>query len=246
MELTFGWCCSEDCGNILIVYFLYSVIVPVTSVKYFPPELKLFRSYPGPDGEDEQTEQPVLSDESPPELELKSHEELAWRVARATSAAPTFFTQFDCYLDGALTENNPILSLLGEVQKFNVTHRQAGEREYSIIAAVSLGTGLMPKGHAEKIMNPSLTSVSGYTQLSFLAKMLVEQTTETEQSAKRAQVMCSMIGAPFFRVNPPLAENIALDETDNVKLVEMLWQTMAYLHRNQETIQQLVTILTSK
>ena len=32
--------------------------------------------------------------------ELKTMEEVVWKVARATGAAPTYFSQFDYFLDG--------------------------------------------------------------------------------------------------------------------------------------------------
>jgi calcium-independent phospholipase A2 len=68
------------------------VIVPATQADRFPPSAKFFRNYPSPDE--------LLNSPANNDAEEKTSEELIWRVARATGAAPTYFSQFDFYLDG--------------------------------------------------------------------------------------------------------------------------------------------------
>ena len=48
-----------------------------------------------------------------------------------------------------------------------------------------------------------------------------------------------MINVPFYRLNPLLSEEIILNETNNVKLLQMLWETEAYIHSNADHINQL-------
>lgn len=153
------------------------ILIPVTVVDYFPPELKLFRSYPGPNDL-------LLESETNPEtLELlrkyephsergPSGDELVWRVARSTGAAPSFFSKFEHYLDGGLIANNPTLDLLSEVQNMAAVWRklkakpevkmETDEEEegnsFEIGLVVSLGTGLSPREPFNALENVSLTS----------------------------------------------------------------------------------------
>ena len=72
------------------------VMVTATVADRFPPDIKFFRNYDGPN---ELLEMPYKHDSLP---ELKTTEEYVWKVARASGAAPTYFSQCDCFLDGKL------------------------------------------------------------------------------------------------------------------------------------------------
>lgn len=75
--------------------------------------------------------------------------------------------------------------------------------------------------------------------------MLVEQASQADgQVVERAQAWCSMIDVPYFRVNPPISEDIQLDESDNAKLVNMMWETLAYIYQHKEDLKDLQTLLT--
>lgn len=88
--------------------------------------------------------------------------------------------------------------------------------------------------------------ILGFTEIWQLGRVLIEQTTSTDSHVvERAQAWCAGLGAPYFRLNPPLSEGVQLNETDNKKLVHMLWQTMAYAHRHKDRLSQLVTLLES-
>jgi len=52
-----------------------------------------------------------------------------------------------------------------------------------------------------------------------------------------------MIGVPYFRLNPPLSEDIPLDETNNAKLVNMLWETTAYMYSRKTEVEELISLL---
>lgn len=169
------------------------ILVPVTVVDYFPPELKLFRSYPGPN---DLLEQAVAEADAQPEILERyrkyeplsergaSQDELVWRVARATGAAPSFFSKFEHYLDGGLIANNPTLDLLSEVQNMAAvwrrlkankpeTEMETDEEEsnpFEVGLVVSLGTGLSPREPFNALENVSLTS---YTSKANLILILV-------------------------------------------------------------------------
>lgn len=130
---------------------------------------------------------------------------------------------------------------------------------------VSIGTGAIPIRNLERINFSSLTSISGKndhfvisnshnffspgisslaSNLTTLIKVLVEQASQADgQVVERAQAWCSMIDVPYFRVNPPISEDIQLDESDNAKLVNMLWETMAYLYQHKNDLSDLLTLL---
>ena len=61
-------------------------------------------------------------------------------MARYTSAAPLFFTEFEDYVDGGVLANNPCESGLTAIQNF---YRQKGTK-LDIALVVSVGTGIFP------------------------------------------------------------------------------------------------------
>ena len=89
--------------------------------------------------------------------------------------------------------------------------------------------------------------LTGFNNMMNLIKLLVEQSTQTDgQVVERAQAWLSTINCPYFRINPPLCEPIPLNETDNAKLVDMLWQTMVYLHQHKESVSYLLDLLKAR
>ena len=59
------------------------------------------------------------------ELCLLPPEQLLWKAARSTGAAPTYFRAFGCYLDGGLMSNNPTLDLLTDINEYNIGLRMS-------------------------------------------------------------------------------------------------------------------------
>lgn len=59
-------------------------------------------------------------------------EQLVWRAARSSGAAPTYFRPMGRFLDGGLLANNPTLDAMSEIHQFNkalkaeVGHSQDG------------------------------------------------------------------------------------------------------------------------
>lgn len=77
-----------------------------------------------------------------------------------------------------------------------------------------------------------------------LFQLLIEQACQANgQVVERAKAWCSQLNVPFFRLNPPLSEDIPLNETDNVKLVNMLWETTAYMYSRNTEVQELISLL---
>ena len=63
-----------------------------------------------------------------------------WKVARYTSAAPFYFTEFEHYIDGGVLANNPAEEALTVIQEF---YRERGEK-LPISMLVSIGSGINP------------------------------------------------------------------------------------------------------
>lgn len=70
------------------------VMIPTTVCDRFPPEVKFFRNYPCANS---LLSHPYKHDPLP---DLDAQNELVWKVARASGAAPTYFSQFESFVDG--------------------------------------------------------------------------------------------------------------------------------------------------
>lgn len=200
----------------------------------YPVKLHLFRTY-----------------EEPPNSKTdhrfhcpKSYEEQkVWEAARATSAAPTYFSSFENYIDGGLSANNPTLDLLTEF------HKQNRHPKKSIGVVVSIGTGKTdfqkasehdPKSFFTPWPYDWYCSFQGYRKIH---KIVLEQATIAEgRPVDTAEAWCGMIDVPFFRLNP-LIKEVKLNEVDNTKLFFMMFETMIYVIHNKDQIKELAAYL---
>ncbi len=64
--------------------------------------------------------------------------ELIWKVARSTSAAPIFFTEFEGFVDGGVKANNPCEHALTRIQEYLDDQRR------KVGCMVSVGCGQYP------------------------------------------------------------------------------------------------------
>lgn len=60
----------------------------------------------------------------------------------------------------------------------------------------------------------------------------------------RARAWCSMAGVPYFRFNPQLSEDVAMDEKGDEKLVNMLWEAKVYMHSRRNVVKEVARLLT--
>ncbi|VDM30723.1 unnamed protein product [Hydatigera taeniaeformis] len=182
-------------------------------------------------------EQPVPISEQP-----------IWRAARASGAAPSYFRACGPFLDGGLIANNPTLDLLTEAQELNIVRRLRRETTIPIASVTSLGTGRVPLREVQQLdvfrpqnMSEAYRVALGVTELS---RMLVEMATMSEgRIVERSRAWCSSLGVPFFRFSPLLSENVALDTKDTRAILQMLWETEAYLCNCRDRILRLADSL---
>ncbi|EDW37534.1 GL16301 [Drosophila persimilis] len=178
------------------------------------------------------------------------HEQLVWRAARATGAAPSYFRAFGRFLDGGLIANNPTLDAMTEIHEYNMALRSSGREAEAIpvSAVVSLGTGHIPVTELKDIDVFRPESIWDTAKLAYgistIGNLLVDQATCSDgRVVDRARAWCSTIGIPYFRFNPQLSEDIAMDEKDDQKLINMLWHTKAYMHANRNKIIEMINFL---
>jgi calcium-independent phospholipase A2 len=82
--------------------------------------------------------------------------------------------------------------------------------------------------------------------ISTLGQLLIDQATQAEgRVVDRARAWCHTIDVPFYRFCPQLSEEIAMDERDDQKLVNMCWETKAYMVHHHTEVLKLVALLKS-
>ncbi|XP_064478597.1 85/88 kDa calcium-independent phospholipase A2-like isoform X2 [Ornithodoros turicata] len=213
-----------------------------------PAALHLFRNYDSPKTilgwEENNSEFPAPAPPHP-------CEQLVWRAARASGAAPTYFRPFGRFLDGGLISNNPTLDTMTEIIEYNAALKATGQEEHvePMEVIVSVGTGKVPTVPVTVIdMLHMGTGILGAAKMAFGAKalgqLIVDQATQANgRLVDRAQAWCSAINVPYFRLNAPISEDMCLNETDNRLLVRVLWETMVYMRGSRAELDELAELL---
>ncbi|KAM6090481.1 85/88 kDa calcium-independent phospholipase A2 isoform 3-T3 [Theristicus caerulescens] len=93
------------------------VMVTGTLCDRQPAELHLFRNYPVPETKTS-TEYKTSASFKPL---TQPEDQLVWRAARCSGAAPTYFRPIGRFLDGGLLANNPTLDAMAEIHEYNKT-----------------------------------------------------------------------------------------------------------------------------
>ncbi|XP_049295992.1 85/88 kDa calcium-independent phospholipase A2 isoform X3 [Anopheles funestus] len=177
-------------------------------------------------------------------------EQLVWRAARATGAAPSYFRAFGRFLDGGLIANNPTLDAITEIHELNAALHYSGRASEAVPVSVvvSLGTGLTPVVDLKEIDVFRPDSIWDTAKLAYgistISTLLVDQATASDgRVVDRARAWCSMIGVPYFRFNPQMSVDIAMDEKIDEPLINMLWEAKAYMHSNRKQVIELINLL---
>ncbi|XP_056125642.1 85/88 kDa calcium-independent phospholipase A2 isoform X1 [Rhinichthys klamathensis goyatoka] len=218
--------------------------VMVTSVlaDRHPGELHLFRNYDPPVL---QRDPPYTSTATFQPLTVPQ-EQLVWRAARSSGAAPTYFRPMGRFLDGGLLANNPTLDAMTEIHQYSKALKAQGrEPDVSRLGVVlSLGTGKPPQVavNSVDVFRPSnpLELAKTFVGARELGKMLVDCCTDSDGCAvDRARAWCEMADINYHRLSPQLSQEVMLDEVSDAVLVDMLWETQMYLYEHREVIRTL-------
>ncbi|XP_024055878.2 85/88 kDa calcium-independent phospholipase A2 [Terrapene carolina triunguis] len=219
------------------------VIVTGTLCDRQPAELHLFRNYKAPATKNK----PDVKTTDPFRPLTKPEDQLVWRAARCSGAAPTYFRPIGRFLDGGLLANNPTLDAMTEIHEYNKSLSQKGQSQQvrKLGVVVSLGTGRPPQVPVSSVdvFRPSnpwelAKTVFGAREL---GKMVVDCCTDADGPAvDRARAWCEMTDMRYFRFSPPLHSDVMLDEVNDAILVNALWDTQLYICQQQEQFKQLV------
>ncbi|PWA32574.1 hypothetical protein CCH79_00015095 [Gambusia affinis] len=222
--------------------------VMVTSVlaDRHPGELHIFRNYNPPSV----SREPSYTTTATFKPLTIPQEQLVWRAARSSGAAPTYFRPMGRFLDGGLLANNPTLDAMTEIHQFNKSlkaeGREANIKKLGIV--VSLGTGKPPQEVVTSVdvFRPSnpLELAKSFVGAKELGKMLVDCCTDSDGCAvDRARAWCEMIDTIYHRLSPQLSQEVMLDEVSDEVLVNMLWETQMYLFEKRDVLQSLAKTL---
>ncbi|XP_053112025.1 calcium-independent phospholipase A2-gamma isoform X2 [Hemicordylus capensis] len=154
-----------------------------------------------------------------------------WQAIRASSAAPGYFQEYalgsDLHQDGGLLLNNPTALAVHECKCLwpNVP----------LQCVISLGTG--------RYESEGKTNVT-YTSLKAKLTNVISSATDTEE----VHTMLDALLPPdtYFRFNPLMNEDIALDESRKEKLNQLQSDGIQYLERNEEKLRKSAKILTQE
>ncbi|XP_007519386.2 85/88 kDa calcium-independent phospholipase A2 isoform X2 [Erinaceus europaeus] len=213
-----------------------------------PAELHLFRNYEAP----EMIREPRFSQNINLKPPTQPSDQLVWRAARSSGAAPTYFRPNGRFLDGGLLANNPTLDAMTEIHEYNqdLIRKGQGNKVKKLSIVVSLGTGRSPQVPVTcvDVFRPSnpwelAKTVFGAKEL---GKMVVDCCTDPDgRAVDRARAWCEMVDIQYFRLNPQLGVDIMLDEVSNSVLVNALWETEVYIHEHRDEFQKLIQLLLS-
>ncbi|XP_032202188.1 85/88 kDa calcium-independent phospholipase A2 isoform X2 [Mustela erminea] len=175
-----------------------------------PAELHLFRNYDAP----ESVREPRFSQNINLKPPTQPSEQLVWRAARSSGAAPTYFRPNGRFLDGGLLANNPTLDAMTEIHEYNQDMIRKGLRNKvkKLSIVVSLGTGKSPQVPVTcvDVFRPSnpwelAKTVFGAKEL---GKMVVDCCTDPDgRAVDRARAWCEMVDIQYFRqIEPPAGD----------------------------------------
>uniref|UniRef100_A0AAQ5XGV2 phospholipase A2 n=1 Tax=Amphiprion ocellaris TaxID=80972 RepID=A0AAQ5XGV2_AMPOC len=208
--------------------------VMVTSVlaDRHPGELHIFRNYDPPSVHRE----PPYATTATFKPLTTPQEQLVWRAARSSGAAPTYFRPMGRFLDGGLLANNPTLDAMSEIHQYNK----------SLKFYVSVGKPPQVVVSSVDVFRPSnpLELAKSFVGAKELGKMLVDCCTDSDGCAvDRARAWCEMIDTIYHRLSPQLSQEVMLDEVSDAVLVDMLWETQMYLYEKRDILQSLAKLL---
>ena len=183
---------------------------------------------------------------------LGPDERKLWEALIASSAAPTYFPSFDCFLDGGLMANNPTLPAMADI----FDHSKKEGNRVSIGLVLSLGTGYLQaeKYHADyevyipgfstDIIKTLFHSSMGLVRL--LHHFIKQSTQSNGEVVCQAQSWCDSIGAVYCRLSPPLEQDTAPDMHSIEELIDLLFETEIYVLQEFLNIDSIAKSLLSK
>lgn len=177
-----------------------------------------------------------------------------WEACRITSTAPTYFPVLRDLklLDGGLVANNPTLDSMAEIIQEG---KREGREPVKFGCVVSIGTGKSPEkvndDEIELFSTSMFSKIFNFTKevhalQNLLEHFMTQVTLSDGQEVARARAFCEGFGCQYFRLTPPLHEDIDLATVDIVTLVDMMYNTHMYYLDSPELIDGVAKYLLSK
>jgi calcium-independent phospholipase A2 len=148
------------------------------------------------------------------------------------------------------TANNPTLDAMTEIHEYNMALMSVNRKNENvpISSVVSLGTGLPPVTELKEIDVFRPDSIWDTAKLAYgisaIGTLLVDQATLADgRVVDRARAWCSMIGVPYFRFNPQMSVDVPMDEKIDTPLINMMWETKAYMYQNRNKVIEMINLL---
>ncbi|KAJ1357009.1 hypothetical protein KIN20_015024 [Parelaphostrongylus tenuis] len=125
------------------------------------------------------------------------------------------------------------------------------EQCYRIGCIVSIGTGKTPEALIESLnlsLPRNIAEIVGVTKnlavISHLRNLFIDQIANADGSVvDYARSWSHSISVPFFRFSPIHSSPVELDETDDLKLINMMWNTKVYMNEESSSVSQLIELL---
>ncbi|XP_072946571.1 calcium-independent phospholipase A2-gamma-like [Epargyreus clarus] len=163
-----------------------------------------------------------------------------WHAVRASAAAPTYFSEFRhdglLHQDGGIMVNNPTGVGLHEAKLL------FGEKSLKNGTIISVGTGKALTKHLDyESLSKGMSKDTTGTSWKDKFNKILDSATDTEG----VHLVLNDLLPPgsYFRFNPPLMEECAMDEINPEKLNSMIVDTNAYIRRNQHKFEQAAAML---
>lgn len=224
-----------------------NVAVMTTIGSSAPPRLHIMSNYGG-----------ARDDQPGPQ------ERLLWEAARATSAAVPFFQPFNGFLDGGFIANNPTVDTIVDIMK----HKEATNSTLNLKVVLSLGCGNIaptpvdlshfhrsvtesmfgadrPRLHlSDKILG--INAALGWAMAKNapaskdLLELMIRQLTQTcSVVSERGEYIAKSLGAKFYRIDPA-TDFIEFTESDDAKIIEMMYQATVGTLKVMDTIDKVI------
>ncbi|KAL5457013.1 hypothetical protein EMCRGX_G034246 [Ephydatia muelleri] len=129
-----------------------------------------------------------------------SDDNLVWKVARYTSAAPPYFTECDNYVDGGILAHNPTEVALNKIEEYLRTN---GGKVASLL---SLGCGVFPPQSIGNVDMGTANPLNFLGRMNNLVTVLTTALTRAENVVENCRARCDRGRTLFYRFNPQLDE----------------------------------------
>ncbi|KAI8423802.1 hypothetical protein MSG28_012813 [Choristoneura fumiferana] len=163
-----------------------------------------------------------------------------WHAVRASAAAPTYFNEFRLdnllHQDGGIMVNNPTGVGLHEAKLlFGANALKNG-------TVISVGTGKSLNKHLDyQLFTKGLQKEAPGTSWKDKFNKILDSATDTEGTHLVLNDLLSP--GSYYRFNPPLMDECAMDEINPEKLNNLVIDTQAYIRRNQHKFEQAAAML---